>query len=166
VTSRQHQPVAFSLVEVVLALGVASFSLLAVLALFPVSVNTNQLTTQQTIDASFVRAIAADLLATPLTTQTSPRYQITIPTTGSTTFHTLFLQEDGTAGALDANADPAQNPKYRATIFFSAPANTTQQFATGVRILLTWPAMSDPTAAATPSKFSGSYEAYVALTRK
>jgi uncharacterized protein (TIGR02598 family) len=161
---RHYRCFSFSLVEVTLALGVASFCLLAILALIPASVGTNQQTVQQTVDTNLVRAIAADLVATPLTTQTSPRYGITLPGTGTTT-HTIFLQEDGTATAQDADADPAQNPKYRATIFFRAPSNTTQKTATGVRILLTWPALADPLAAPTPSKFSGSYEAYTALNR-
>ena len=165
--SRPDQSPGFSLVEVVLALGVASVSLLAILALLPVSVSNNQRTLQQTVDTSLVRAIAADLIDTPLTTQTSPRYQIVIPTTGSTTVHTVFLKEDGTAGgAPDIDADPTQDPKCRATIFFRAPPDTTQKTATGVRILLTWPALADPVAAATPSRFSGSYEAYIALNRK
>src|SRR5205807_1085660 len=69
---RLHRVSAFSLVEVTLALGVASFSLLAILALIPASLSTNQQTVQQTADTNFVRSIAADLLTTPLTTQTSP----------------------------------------------------------------------------------------------
>ena|SRR5689334_23308929 len=155
---------AFSLVEVTLAVGVAAFCLLSIMALFPTSVATNQITVQQTANTNLVAAIAADLRATPLTSATSPRYGISIPTTGSAT-HTLFLQDDGTAGAQDADAVPSQNPKYRATITFAAPTNNSQKTATGVRIFLTWPALADPVASVTPSKYIGTYEVYTALNR-
>ena len=136
----------FSLIEVTLAMGVAAFCLLGILALFPISLATNQITIQQTADTNLARAIAADLRATPNTSATSPRYGITIPSTGSAT-HTIFLQDDGTAGTQDVDAVPSQNPRYRATITFAAPTNSSQKTATGVRILLTWPALADPVAA-------------------
>src|SRR5437868_4282080 len=113
----------FSLVEITLALGVASFCLLGIFALFPTSLRTNQITIQQTADTSLARAIAADLQVTPKSLSNSPRYGITIPATGSAT-HTIFLQEDGTAGAQDQDAVASQNPKYRATITFAAPVNS------------------------------------------
>ena len=155
---------AFSLVEVVLAVGIAAFCLLSIMALFPTSLATNQITIQQTVNTNLVAAIAADLRATPVTSTDSPRYGITIPTTGSAT-RTFFLQDDGTAGAQDTDAIPSQNPKYRATVTFAAPTNSSQKTATGVRILLTWPALADPVASATPSKFTGAYEVYTALNR-
>ena len=155
---------AFSLVEVTLAVGVAAFCLLTIMALFPTSLATNQITIQQTANTNLVAAIAADLRATPTTSTTSARYGISIPTTGSAT-HTLFLQDDGTAGAQDTDAVPSQNPPYRATITFAAPTNSSQKTATGVRILLTWPALADPVASATPSKYIGAYEVYTALNR-
>jgi len=154
----------FSLVEVTLAVGIAAFCLLSIMALFPTSLATNQITLQQTVNTNLVAAIAADLRATPITSATSLRYGISIPTTGSAT-HTLFLQDDGTAGAQDTDAVPSQSPRYRATITFAAPTSSSQKTATGVRILLTWPALADPVANATPSKYSGLYEVYTALNR-
>ena len=154
----------FSLVEVTLAVGIAAFCLLSIMALFPTSLATNQITIQQTANTNLAAVIAADLRATPLTSSTSPRYGIAIPSTGNAT-HTIFLQDDETAGAQDADAVPSQNPKYRATITFAAPADSSQKTATGVRILLTWPALADPVAGATPSKYIGSYEVYTALNR-
>ncbi|MBA3542885.1 MAG: hypothetical protein H0T83_00340 [Chthoniobacterales bacterium] len=154
----------FSLVELTLAIGVAAFCLLGVMALFPTSLITNQKTFQQTADTSLARAVVADLQATALTSSTSPRYGITIPATGTAT-HSIFLQEDGTAGAQDADAVPSNNPKYRATITFYAPTNTSQKSATGVRVLLTWPALADSSAAASPSKYAGSYEVLTAIIR-
>ena len=154
----------FSLVELTLAMGVAAFCLLGILALFPTSLATNQLTIQQTADTSLARAIAADLRATPNTSANSPRYGITIPSTGNAT-HTIFLQDDGSAGTQDADAVVSQSPKYRATITFAAPTNSAQKTATGVTILLTWPALADPVAASAPSKYTGAYEVFTALNR-
>jgi uncharacterized protein (TIGR02598 family) len=158
------RPPGFSLVEVTLAMGIAAFCLLAIMALFPTSLATNQITIQQTANTNLAAAIAADLRATPITSSTSPRYGITIPSTGNTT-HTIFLQDDGTAGAQDTDAVSAQTPKYRATIMFSASSNSSQKTATGVRILLTWPALADPVASSTPTKYTGAYEVYTALNR-
>jgi uncharacterized protein (TIGR02598 family) len=155
----------FSLVEITLALGVASFCLLGIFALFPTSLRTNQITIQQTADTTLARAIAADLQNTPKTISNSPRYGITFPATG-TASHTIFLREDGTAaGAQDSDAVPSQNPIYRATITFIAPANTSQKTATGIRIWLTWPAMADTSAAATPTNYAGAYEIFTAVNR-
>jgi uncharacterized protein (TIGR02598 family) len=163
---------AFSLVEVTLALGIAAFCLIGIFALIPTSLSTSQISMQQTVDTSWARMIAADLCATPKTSpptdQNSPRYGITIPVTtapGTTVSHTIFLQEDGTATAQDTDANAAQNPKYRATITFAAPANSSQKTATNVTILLTWPALADKAAATLPTKFTGSYEVFTALNR-
>ena len=54
---------AFSLVEVTLALGVAAFSLLIILGMLPVSLKTNQASTQQTNANGIISQIAADLRA-------------------------------------------------------------------------------------------------------
>ena len=54
---------AFSLVEVTLALGVAAFSLLIILGMLPVSLKTNQASTQQTNANGIISQVAADLRA-------------------------------------------------------------------------------------------------------
>jgi type II secretory pathway pseudopilin PulG len=158
---------AFSLVEVTLALGVAAFCLLAVFGLLPIGLNSDRNSTQQTAAASLARAIAADLRVTPktlpATDQVSPRYGITVPATGAPS-HTIFLKEDGTAGAQDASADPTQSPRFRATLYFNASGASLRE-ATGVRILLTWPAMADKVAGTPPTNYSGAYETFTALDR-
>ena len=161
----RRRPSGFSLVEVTLALGVAAFCLVTIFALLSTSFRTNQITIQQTADTTLAGAIAADLQATPKTASDSPRYGITFPATGIAS-HTIFLREDGTAaGAQDSDADPSQNPRYRATITFNAPANTSQKTATGIRIRLTWPALADKSAAATPTNYAGAYEVFTAVNR-
>src|SRR4051812_2993166 len=74
----------FSLIEVTLALGVAAVSLLAVFALLPVGVKTNQIAIEQTASTDVLSTITADLRATTVTTPrggatTSPRFGIAIP---------------------------------------------------------------------------------------
>jgi uncharacterized protein (TIGR02598 family) len=159
---------AFSMVEVTLALGVAAFCLLAIFALLPTGLTSDQNSTQQTAAASLARAIVSDLRVTtktlPASNQNSPRYGITIPGSG-TASHTIFLREDGTAaGSPDTNADASQNPRFRATLDFTAPSNALRT-ATAVRVLLTWPALADKTANVAPTQYAGAYETFTALDR-
>jgi len=168
----KHNPEsAFSLVEVVLALAVAAFSLVTVFGLLPVGINSNQNSIRQTAAANFAKSIIADLRATQTNTpraNTSTVFNIPIPTAGSgNATHTLFLREDGTTGttAVDANADPSQNPRYRITLYFYPPTSSSGKSATTARVLITWPALADQTASLVPTKFTGSYETSTALNR-
>src|SRR6202040_4165501 len=114
--TRPELSAGFSLVEVTLALGVASFCLIAVFALLPASLSVNRSTVQQTTDTTWARLIAADLRATPSTSSNSPRYGITIPATGTAT-HTIFLQDDGSlSGTQDTDAKSYQISIYPLTI--------------------------------------------------
>ncbi len=160
---------AFSLVEVALALGIAAVALVAIIGLIPIGLNSNQASSEQTASAGLAAGIVADLRATPVAippeVKNSLRYQVPLPISGSAT-HSIFLREDGTvAGSIDANADASQDPRYRATLFITAPKDEKQKSATLVRILITWPALADPQAATVPAKFSGSYEVMSALSR-
>lgn len=56
---------AFSLVEVVLAIGVISFCLLAVLGLMPVGLSTMRQAMDATIETQIVRQISGEALLTP-----------------------------------------------------------------------------------------------------
>ena len=169
---KYHPVSGFSLVEVTLALGVAAFCLVAVFGLLPVGVSSNQASIEQTAAAGMATRISADLRAskttTPSTPQNSPLYQIPTPVSGAanTSTYTLFLAEDGTPANITqgGNANPSLNPRYRATLSFTAPA-AGQRTATTARILLTWPALADPVASSPPSKFSGSFETVIALDR-
>ena len=170
---------AFSLVEVTLALGVMAFCLVAVMGLLPVGFNSNQAAIEQTAAAGIAAGLVADLRQTPVGTvstpaQISPRYQITIPaiTGSSTAIATLFLTEDGTVAsstpstAENAAIDVTQNPRYRATMVFARSGSVTgDRSATSVRMMVTWPALSDPAGGTLPKQFSGSFETMIALDR-
>ena len=58
----------FSLVEVTLALGVASVCLIAIFGLLPVGLRTNQDAIQQVAAADILGAVMTDLRATPVST--------------------------------------------------------------------------------------------------
>jgi uncharacterized protein (TIGR02598 family) len=160
----------FSLVEVTLALAVTAFCLVVIFGLLPVGINSNQNSVQQTAAANIARAVISDLRATqtgiPAAT-TSTMFHIPIPSSGAgNATHTLFLRDDGSTGTttVDSNADPAQNPRYRATIYFTPPA-ASQHMATTLRILITWPALADRVASNAPAAYTGSYEISTTLDR-
>ena len=170
---------AFSLVEVTLALGIATCCILSIFGLLLVGINCHQTSTEQTSAVSLASAIVADLRATLKNNpaaSVSTQFRIPIPASGSAT-HTMFFKEDDTVvGTVDANADPALSPRCRVTLVFTvAPAQTMyfgttsatalQGNSTLVRILITWPAMADKNSNTAPVHYAGSYETLTALDR-
>ena len=150
----------FSLVEVTLALGVAAVSLLAIFALLPVGIKTNQVAIEQTASTDIFSAVAADLRATPVTNprgaaRTSSRFGIPIPANpvSAKTAVTLYFTTDGQfATSL------ATNSRYRITVTF-LPNGTGNRTATFVDLTGTWPA------AANIGNAGGSAEMFIALDR-
>ena len=151
---------AFSLVETTLALGVAAISLLAIFALLPVGVKTNQLAIEQTASTDILSAVAADLRATPVTTPrggatASPRLAIGIPAnpvrTSMTT--TLFFTTEG-----QFSTTLITNSRYRLTITF-LPNGPGARTATFLDLKATWPA------AAAIANAGGAAEIFLVLDR-
>jgi uncharacterized protein (TIGR02598 family) len=127
---------AFSLVEIVLALGVAAFCLIAIVGLMPVGVQINRNATSQTAATNIMAAIVADLRTTPAVATTSPQFAITFDTE-----KTLYFDALG-----QASASLGPDSRYRLNItWHSAPAGL--HYAV---LRVTWPASVDP-ATATPS---------------
>jgi type II secretory pathway pseudopilin PulG len=179
---------AFSLIEVVIALGIASFCLITVFALLPIGINTNQNAFEQTAAAGIASAIAADLRGSPVVSSTTSRFQIAIPVVnanqGTVTINpanqTIFFTEAGSPWTKGAQSSPVgldaapstPAPHYRATITFAPeeykaptgvpfPAPRNKIFR--VWILITWPALADANHLNFPANFSGSYEVTTAL---
>jgi len=121
----------FSLVEVVLAIGVFSFALLTIFALVPVGLNTNKDSVQQTESAHLISLIEADIRATPKLSSTSSIFGVTLSTNASSM--NVFLNEDGSS----VSASAAQTAKYRVTLTFPGSSGRN---ATPLHILVTWPA--------------------------
>lgn len=166
----------FSLVEVVIAMAVVTFCLIALLGLLTVASLNNASSLDQTIATSVAAAIMSDLRATPVTAPgaaaTSSRYQIKIPAAGgSSSTQVFFLDNNGTlSGAIGANANATATPPplYRATLTFLPPTAATPnpRTVTFVRILITWPGLAEANAGVTlPTHYIGSFDTVVGLDR-
>jgi uncharacterized protein (TIGR02598 family) len=156
---------AFSLVEVVVALGIATFCLLALLGLLSVGSINNSSSLDQTTATSLAEAVVSDLRTVHAGDAKTVRYGIPIPpSTASTVAHTLFFDDEGSlSGSVDENASPTRTPtpRYRATITFNPPSGG--KTAMPVRILITWPALADMNATASPVNFIGSFDTVMGL---
>jgi uncharacterized protein (TIGR02598 family) len=138
---------AFSLVEVVLALGVASFCLIAIVGLMPVGVQTNRNAASQTAATNLITTIVADLRTTPAAATTSPEFAITFGTD-----KTLYFDA---SGQVSTSLGP--DSRYRLSITWNS-APTGLQYAL---LKVTWPASVDP-ATASPS---GAVKIFAAFDR-
>ena len=134
----------FSLVEVTLALGIASFCLIAVLGLMPVGIQTNRNATCQTAATNLMATVVADLRATPKTVNTSSQFAITFGVNS-----TLYFDATG-----QFTTSLSTNSRYQLNITWSG--------STGLRyadLKVMWPA------AATAANATGSTEMFVAFDR-
>jgi len=136
---------AFSLVEVVLALGVAAFCLIAVLGLLPVGVQTNRNASSQTAVSNIIATVVSDLRTTPAAATTSPEFAITFDAE-----KTLFFDASG-----QASPSLSGDSRYRLNVTWNS-APTGLHYAV---LKATWPA------AATPANASGSTEMFAAFDR-
>jgi uncharacterized protein (TIGR02598 family) len=150
----------FSLVEVTLALGVTAISLLAIFALLPVGLKTNQTAIEQTASTDLLSIVGADLRSTPTTTPRgasaiSPLFGINIPANpvSSGTDETLFFTAEG-----EFSTTATATSRYRMTITF-LPNGSGAHTATFVTLKVTWPA------AATVANANGNANMFVALDR-
>jgi len=155
---------AFSLVEVTLALGVASFCLVAVLGLLPTALKTQQASTGQTIANQVMTVILADLRADVRLPpgQASKEQASGLGLHGHwaqvATPDTLYFTNQGKmTGTINASPQPA-DAALRAKITYLFPPNSSTCVAT---ILVSWPAPVDP-ATVVPA---GSVQAFIAVNR-
>jgi uncharacterized protein (TIGR02598 family) len=151
----RRPPRAFSLIEVTMAIGIAAFCLVAIFALLPTGLNTNQASVQQTIAAGIASGIVADLRATPVTAaggNLSPRYQLNPDT--KVDMSDVYFKEDGSSSQGDGSVS-ATTADFRATIKIIPP--DTPPGPTQVYIKIAWPG-----AAPKPTNF---FEVVTALDR-
>jgi uncharacterized protein (TIGR02598 family) len=154
---------AFSLVEVVLALGVAAFSLITLFALLPVGVQTNRNAISQTAATNIMAAVVSDLRATPKSVTTSAQFAVNIPANAAAPAdpppcsgtQTLYFDGQGQAAAAMGT-----DSRYRLVItFVKNPAGATA--VTYAKLKVSWPAAVDP-CTTTPS---GTAEMFAAFDR-
>jgi uncharacterized protein (TIGR02598 family) len=145
--SGDSRAAAFSLVELVLALGIVAFCLFAVFGLMPVGMQTNRNATSQTAATNIIAAIVADLRTTPAAATTSPQFAITFGTD-----KTLYFDASG-----QASISLSPDSRYQLNIKWNS-APTGLHYAD---LKVTWPAAVDP-ATTTPS---GAVEIFAAFDR-
>lgn len=155
-------PRGFSLIEVTLALSVASFALLAILGLLQTGVTSQRATIHQTGATSIATLIFSDLTSTSSQTNLSPRFQFNFAS-GAASPQTVYFSESGQPTGTVGSA-PGADSRYRASVEIKPPAAGVRA-PTGVRILVTWPAVSDPSPTAWPTKHAGSVDTWTALDR-
>ena len=141
-----HQPTgAFSLVEVVMAIGVVSFALLMLVALLPVGLKTARESSDEAAAINHLSTIAVDVRNIPFTNLISSRYGIPVWKTPASPSQSNFYLNDGG----DTTTDPAQ-AAYSMEWRIVPPAGwsnspRTQVFApVHVNIRVGWPARSSP----------------------
>ena len=166
---KKSHSAAFTLIEVTLALGVASFCLLTVFGLVPVGLNSNQNATRQLSASGIATAISADVHGTPMVSGTTSRFQIPLPAAGGSAVHTVYFAQDGSP-VSSVDSDAPATARYRGTVTIQAEDSTTSSNVVTPRnklfkvwVLVTWPALADPKHSSTPANFSGSLESLIAL---
>jgi uncharacterized protein (TIGR02598 family) len=160
---------AFSLVEVVLALGVTTFCLVALIGLLSVGITSNRGTIEQTGATAVLSAAVADLNATPRTSPygkatTSIQFGIAIPAnpvSGTPASTTLFFVGNGQWSTTIQSSSV-----YRLTITpvvpaipVTTPASGATRIATIMDLKATWPA------SVLPANAAGTAETSVSLNR-
>jgi uncharacterized protein (TIGR02598 family) len=143
---RLRETMAFSLVEVTLAIGVAAFCLLAVVALLPVGTKVSYSSTQETGATNILGAVVADMRATPASATASSQYGISFASGDETTLY--FDQFGNYSTMLDSKS------VYRLVVTSNGGSG-----ATFVNLKVTWPA------AALPANAAGSSEIFAAISR-
>jgi len=155
-------PVAgFSLVEVVIAIGIAAFCLVTMLGLIPSGMKAVNATTEQTAATAIISEVMTDLRDTPLGSNTSPILAIQLPPnvttndsidgTGTNTTN-FYVSESCTLYPTNTSLDA----RYGVTLSLS----NSSVFITTARVQVWWPSV------AAPSNAVGSVEAISAIMRQ
>ncbi len=127
--------VAFSLVEVVLALSIATFGILVIIALLPVGMQSVKDSLEETTAVNVLSEVIADRQATPFST-ISTLYHLPAMTNG-------MLQTSNFFGLTDDNAYTSQmtRARYRIDYTVTPPANGSfNPYQANLKV--SWPAAS------------------------
>ena len=155
---------AFSLIEVTIALGLATFCLTAIFGLLPVGLNSNLAASNETTATGILAAVSADLLATPspssTSSVTSQQFSIIIPAnpvTSPPATQTLYFTSHG-----QSSISLQTQSRYLLTVNFLTnvlASGSSGKAATLVSLQVSWPA-----AVALPNA-GGSVKTFIALDR-
>lgn len=142
----------FSLVEVIVALGIAAFCLVSMLGLIPTGLKAIRASNEQTAATALMVALSHDLKSAPLTNGTSPRYRIPLKSIVADHPVKFYLLEDGER--VDELRD---NPRYAASVALEVADNASGLATAAIRIH--WPA------AAPFARAQGSVETVIGFNR-
>ena len=139
---------AFTLVEVALSLGIAGFCLVAIIGLVPVSVNSEQIASEQIAASSILTHVLADMRATPVTSPpgvaaTTAEYAVPIPA-NTATAPASFVRYFGNTLQQFSVSPQAAVSRFRLTVTFPPPSTQGSRAATLATMLVTWPPLIDP----------------------
>jgi len=125
---------AFSMIEVLLALGILSFAVLMILALLPAGLQTNQDTQEESVAVNIVNSIVADWRSVGTTTNKTPLFALPSPSRSMATSGLLGIGDGGQA----TNVDSA---RYRVAYDVSPPAASSFS-PYYVHFTVSWPAQA------------------------
>jgi len=150
ITFRKIGSAGFSLVELMIALGVVAFCLLPIFAMLPIGLTLNKNTINQTEAANLVTMVESDLRFAGIG-KISRMLEVGIPATPITSgivWKPLYFNEDAKPLLSAAGA------KYQVTLTFGLAS---EKGPIPLNILVTWPAQ------VSSSKANGRFEAAVSL---
>lgn len=163
--SKPQRARAFSLVEVVLSLGIVTFCFLVLIALISVGLTNNKLVREQIIALDLCRQIESDMKATAPANSVSPLYGISMPPVGATSTTTLYDSYTATTASFGTKTASSQ---YRFTITLTGPPATSPNDPVNAQIQATWPpqiAPLSPSGTGNPTNVIGSVNLDVAINR-
>ena len=169
---------AFSLIEVAVALGVATFALVSLMALLPVGIKTNQVSTEETRAALILGALEADLRNThPLARSgTSRLFGLALPYKMDATGTRVVLNTGVALDTLnpaysvglndDETAIPYASlprPRYQATVLYTRLPASGSNAPIHAHLIVSWPALAaaDRKSLTSAKAVSGYVETYV-----
>jgi uncharacterized protein (TIGR02598 family) len=161
---RPSHTVAFSLIEVTLALGITAFCLLTVFALLPVALKTQQASIQQTTANTIASQIVADLSAALRLPPGQQSKQFNLHGHWARELHPdiIYFTKDGTY----IHPGSTESQVFLAAVTYLEPPNETTSLAD---ITVGWPAAGIPINGDTGqpdfSKGAGKVEAFAAINR-
>ena len=169
----------FSLVEVVIALGLFAFALLLMVALLPTGIKSNKVSVEETNAVGILTTLEADLrnthpslnagksqffnLPLPYVLNASGNYVVnsalTVNTTTVPATCMTGVADDGSAVASTSTPPP----HYQASIIYTSLPAAGSLAPVEARIVVNWPCRNTTTVSdlSNPSKVSGFLDAYV-----
>lgn len=174
-----RRPNSFSLVEVVLALGIAAFSLLTVTVLLPLGIKNNCTSSEETNAANVLTSLEGDLRNThpKLNSGKSRFFSLVLPykidaTTQRvvvndavqintlSTDYSVGLSDDGQVVAYTSSAP---RPRYQVSVIYTQIPAAGSSAPIQARLIVNWPAKTTLKALTSAGNLNEFVEAYVAF---